>query len=167
MRLMSYIRKHHKTGIFWYRRSVPAALGSHLPVVAGFAEKPGRTEFTKTLNTRTEAEANRCAAEIDRVVQIALDEAKRRITQPQSSGAYVAPEPHPQPPPAISRERSHIKPADLFAASDRWKATEIDRLEIAILNDESTDIVGDESLGVHGRYDIQQAAVKEVRNRCD
>jgi hypothetical protein len=76
MRLMSYIRKHPKTGIFWYRRSVPPALRAHVPNVAGFADKSGRTEFTKTLGTQSEAEANRLAAKIDVVVQVALDEAK-------------------------------------------------------------------------------------------
>ncbi len=35
---------------------------------------------------------------------------------------------------------------------------EIERLEIATLNGESTDIAGDDALGVHGRYNIQQAA---------
>jgi hypothetical protein len=41
MRLMSYIRKHAKTGIFWYRRSVPEALRPHLSVVPGFAVARG------------------------------------------------------------------------------------------------------------------------------
>ena len=158
MRLMSYIRKHPQTGIFWYRRAVPKALRPHLPVVEGFARKPERSEFTKTLETRAEAEANRRAAGIDVVVQAALDKAKQRLAKPQGGGASIAPQASRQPSPATWRERLTIKPADLFAASDRWKATEIERLEIAILNGESTEIAGDDSLGVHGKYNIQQAA---------
>jgi integrase len=158
MRLMSYIRKHPKTGIFWYRRSVPPALRQHLPVVPGFDHKPGRIEFTKTLGTRKEAEANRLAAQIDTTVQAALNEAEERLAKSLVGDVPAASEPVAVAAPSTARQRQVIKPADLFAASDRWKVAEIERLEIATLNGESTDIAGDDSLGVHGRYNIQQAA---------
>ena len=158
MRLMSYIRKHSRTGIFWYRRSVPPALRPHLPVVPGFDHKPGRTEFTKTLETRKEADANRLAAGIDIAVQAALDEAEKRLAKSPVAAAPAALEPAAETAPSTARQRQVIKPADLFAASDRWKVAEIERLEVATLNGESTDIAGDEALGVHGRYEVQQAA---------
>jgi hypothetical protein len=79
MRLMSHIRKHPTTGIFWYRRVVPPPLRGHMPSVPGFDDKPDRTEFSKPLRTRDKGEANRAAALIDRAVETALTQAERSI----------------------------------------------------------------------------------------
>ena len=75
MRLSSHIRKHPRTGLYWYRRVVPPALRGSVPPVEGFEHKPERVEFSKTLNTRDKAEANRAAALLDRAVEAALQEA--------------------------------------------------------------------------------------------
>jgi hypothetical protein len=74
---MPYIRKHARTGIFWYRRSVPPALRPHLPVVPGFADKSGRTEFTKTLETQSEPEATSRGPIVDEAALIAALKSKQ------------------------------------------------------------------------------------------
>lgn len=63
MALMTYIRKHPKTGVYKYRRVVPEALRVRV----------GRREIRRTLGTRDANEAKRLghevAAEVDRLLQ--------------------------------------------------------------------------------------------------
>lgn len=119
MRLMSYIRKHAKTGIYWYRRAVPLRLREHLPPITGFAARV-RTEITKSLETRDLRTANRMAGEIDRRVQAALDQAQAVIARPQ-----------PQPVTAAARTYSR---GDLETAIENWRRAETARLETEIIN---------------------------------
>jgi hypothetical protein len=87
---MANIRLHRKTGIYWYRRAVPAELRLFLPEVAGFPHKPSRTEFTRTLRTRSKAEANREAAVIDQQVAAAFDAARKRVAGHATPASKVA-----------------------------------------------------------------------------
>jgi len=70
VRVMSYVRLRGKTGIWEYRRVIPPRLRPVIPSLEGFDSRPGRTEFTKSLDTRAKAEANRRAAIIDQQVQV-------------------------------------------------------------------------------------------------
>jgi hypothetical protein len=74
---MANIRRHRKTGIFWYRRVVLVRLRQAMPNIEGFPAKANRTEFIKTLGTRSIGDANRLAAELDVLVQQSFDAAER------------------------------------------------------------------------------------------
>ena len=111
---MANIRLHRKTGIYWYRRAVPAELRPYLPEVAGFPQKPSRTEFTRTLRTRSKAEANREAAVIDQQVAAALDAARKRVA------GHATPASNGQGTP----RRADIDPRIAFAALARWEVTQ-------------------------------------------
>ncbi|MDP2356210.1 MAG: hypothetical protein Q8M31_09130 [Beijerinckiaceae bacterium] len=104
MRLMSYIRRHPKTGVYWYRRSVPERLRGLLPVVDGFQDKSGRVEFTRTLKTKDEREANRQAATLVLAVQRAIDIAEKKLAA------------RPSVP-----EGATLEPGAIFAGIERWR----------------------------------------------
>jgi integrase len=150
MRLMSYVKVRPKTGLYEYRRVVPPELRAHLPPVPGFTLKPGRTEFTKALGVgaKREAEANRRAAEIDRVVEAALRhaaEAARRQSPPIQKGNTAAP-----PPEAV---RPPVSPQQAFAALDRWLERSIRQEEVRVFNNP-----GQHLTGWHGDDTLNEAA---------
>src|SRR5687767_5124250 len=103
-------RKHPRTGLYWYRRVVPPALRGSVPPVEGFEHKPERVEFSKTLNTRDKAEANRAAALLDRAVEAALQEALTGEPERDHSRPTLA-----------------LRPADAFRALEQWKRDELAR----------------------------------------
>jgi hypothetical protein len=81
---MSYVGLRSETGIYEYRRVIPPRLRSVIASVEGFDNKPGRTEFTKSLDTRAKAEANRRGAIVDLKLQAALDRAASRLATPSA-----------------------------------------------------------------------------------
>lgn len=129
VRLMANIRVHPKTEILWYRRVIPARLRPHVPPVEGFALKPDRTEFTKTLGTRSKAEANRKAAALDRLVDEALRDAERRLAASNGYTGAVA---------DLGTTTVHpmIAPNEAFAALERWRCAEIAAAERRLFNRE-------------------------------
>lgn len=127
MRLMANIKRHQKTGIYWYRRVVPAALRGRAPVVEGFPSNPDRTEFTLSLRTRSKADANREAARIDAAVGAALATA---------SAARNAAAAMPKAPPT-----SIVTPMVAFAALERWEAGRIRAAELRVFNEPDRETV--------------------------
>lgn len=131
MRLMANIRKHTKTGIFWYRRVVPVRLRQAMPNVEGFVAKANRTEFIKTLGTRSKAEANRLAAELDVLVQQAFDTAEQNLTGTPIASPLVA---------AKAPDRADTAPVVLdprraFTVLMRWETQETRAIEQHAFNE--------------------------------
>jgi integrase len=122
MRLMSNTKIHDKTGIIWYRRAVPTALRGRCPAIPGFPYKPDRRELTKTLQTRSEAEANRRAALIDIEVEKAFERAlsPSGLTPAQKSVATPV----------------RITPAIARNAIAKWRIGEIDEIRLRAFNEE-------------------------------
>jgi len=127
VRLVANVRIHPKTGIYWYRRAVPARLRRYLPEVDGFPTKEGRTEFTKTLGTRIKAEANREAARLDQQIEAAFAAAEARLSALDAVQPRGAPAPAGGPPPPID-------PRTAFAALTRWEAKAIRAAETRLFN---------------------------------
>ncbi|WP_082468586.1 tyrosine-type recombinase/integrase [Acidiphilium sp. JA12-A1] len=124
---MSYVRKHSKTGIYWYRRAVPPRLREHMPPISGFPARV-RTEITKSLETRDLRAANRLAGDIDRRVQRALDQAQTAL----NGGAH---EMLPQSAPTTAGSSSAVYTRrQLQDAIEAWRRQEIARVETEILN---------------------------------
>src|SRR3954454_6997780 len=147
MRLMSHIRKHPTTGIFWYRRVVPPLLRGHMPPVPGFDDKPDRTEFSKTLRTRDKGEANRAAALIDRADDTALTQAERSIQPSRECEGTL---------PARARSRP-IRPQEAFAALERWRSHEIAEAKQRIFNGDKAQSYWERAADHRdGRYILQQ-----------
>lgn len=72
MRLTSYVWRHLKTAVFWYRRAVPKDVRGRLPRIDGFDGSPNRVELTKSLRTKKQTEASGLAAAIDILVEAAI-----------------------------------------------------------------------------------------------
>jgi len=157
---MSYVRLRGKTGIYEYRRVIPPRLRAVIPSVDGFDSKPGRTEFTKSLDTQAKAEANRRAAIIDRQVQAALDDAENRLAKPSAWGRGGT---------ATSDPTGFITidPRAAHTAIDLWRRHEIDAAAKAAFNRTPRCSVGDEQLSVPDfRYNLQQFARYPVANEA-
>ena len=67
MNTTAKLKKHPKTGIFRYHRTIPSRLVGLLGEVDGFEFKPDRRYFEKSLGVREKPPANRMAAEIDKI----------------------------------------------------------------------------------------------------
>ncbi len=157
MRLMSYLRLHPKTRIYWYRRAVPPRLRNHLPPIPGFDHKPGRTELTKTTGVRGKAEANRIAADIDRQVQIAFDAAEQAVTASQVARAGAESRTEGE---SVSKILSvaavPVSPAAALAAFERWKAESIKQAELLIFNGENGILEDEFTIQTDFKYNLQQ-----------
>lgn len=153
MRLMSYVRLRAKTGRYEYRRVVPPHLRALVPQVAGFGDKPGRTEFTQSLDAASKPEANRIGAALDQRVQAALDVAEARAAKRVSwgetdKGAQVA-----------------LDPASVFGAIEAWKRQEVKASELGAFNGLLHQAVGDDLLGQPDfRYNLQQFSQYPIGN---
>ncbi len=153
MRLMSYVRLRAKTGLYEYRRVVPPHLRALVSQVQGFAEKPGRTEFTQSLGTSSKAEANRQAAMLDQRVQAALDAAEVRLARRPSATGNVGVAP------------VVVDPASVFSAVEAWKRQEVIEAERAAFNGLPYLTVGDDVLGQSDfRYHLQQFSQYSIGN---
>lgn len=87
MALMTYIRKHPKTGVYEYRRVVPEALRAGV----------GKREIRRTLGTRDANEAKRLghevAAEVDRLLQEAEADAPALGTPSENTALPIVKRP--------------------------------------------------------------------------
>ena len=156
---MSYVRKRARTGIFEYRRVIPPELRPFIHQVTGFATKPGRTEFTQSLQTRFEAEANRRGAALDQHVQIGLDDARnRRAKLPRGEGQGQSRE--------IATRVVVVSRTAAFEALDRWKQTEIEASADSAFNGTVHKSLGDEAQSQPDmRYHLQQITLGNA-NAC-
>jgi integrase len=150
MRLMSYIREHPKTGIYWYRRAVPPHLRGRVPRLDGFPENQNRAEFTRSLGTRSKAVANRLAAKLNEVVEMGLSDA---------ANAVAAPELAPLEP--INRA---LRPGEAFQAIDAWEKAERAEAETRLFNGDATPAWFEKAASAHPDvlYFLQQREPDKV-----
>jgi integrase len=160
VRVMSYVRLRGKTGIYEYRRVVPPRLRSVIASVEGFDSRPGRTEFTKSLDTQAKGEANRRGAIIDQKVQAALDDAESRLAIPSAWGRISTKT-------SEAAEIIAVDPRAAHAAIDLWRRHEIDMAAQAAFNGQPCCSAGDEHLSVPDfRYNLQQYAAYPAANEA-
>lgn len=122
MRLMANIRCHSKTGLYEYRRAVPADIRDTLGSVPGFPDKPGRTALTKSLGTRSKSEANRLAAALDATVEQVFKSAKASVGL-QRTG----PQPHSVSP-------AKLTPELVTKAFAGWVNEQAEEIKAALFN---------------------------------
>jgi integrase len=157
---MSYVRLRGKTGIYEYRRVIPPRLRSVIPSVEGFDNKSGRTEFTKSLDTKSKTEANRRGGIIDQNVQAALDDAERRVATPSAWGRVSGGK-------SEAAEFIVVDPRAAHAAIDLWRRHEIDSAARAAFNGQPCCSLGDEHRSMPDfRYNLQQFARYPVANEA-
>lgn len=84
---MSYVHRHPETGVYQFRRAVPAPLRPLL----------GRREYVRSLGTTDHREAKRLAADIARQVQREMDAAAARL-----AGAVPVAPMSGEPPPSAT-----------------------------------------------------------------
>lgn len=118
-----HVFAHPRTGVFWFRRVVPARLRPVLGEVAGFPAKPGRRELTISLRTKDRREAHLRAGGYAQAVATALARAEA-----------LAPKRIPAPPGPLL-----VRPQAAFAAIRNWQQAEIGRRELRHFNGRADD----------------------------
>src|SRR5689334_10405172 len=94
MRVMAHVEPHPKSGVFQYRRRIPADLQAAL----------GRKTHYESLKTKDRRLANQRGAEADTRFEAMLKEARQRLTlfSEQERPGTAPSEPEPAPPPLLT-----------------------------------------------------------------
>ncbi len=113
MTLVTYLHRHPKTGVYWFRRAVPAPLRAAL----------GRREITESLGTKAPAEAKRRLPAAAARAEAEL-EAARSATRPARIGAPSDRARAPQAPAAAAPMILTASDAERIAARYMAEETE-------------------------------------------
>jgi integrase len=131
MNTTANVKRHPKSGIYRYRRTIPPRLVGLVEPVEGFEFVANRKYFEKSLGVREKAPANRVAGEIDKLVAAALARAEHRLKSSVASA-----------PPASSEGTARPNKVDIrlaFRAIELWQAGRIEELEDRYVNEGHTE----------------------------